>query len=328
MSELHSHFSNAPRNLRIVALSGGIGGAKLALGLYHYLDSNRLAVVCNPGDDFEHLGLTIWPDFDTVLYTLAGINDRNKGWGIADETWSFMSMLGQLGGPDWFQLGDRDLAMHVERTQHLNSGKSPFAFASRVSEKLGVKAKLLVCAEQPIRTIVQTTTGVLGFQEYFVRDKCVPEIKGFEFRGAKSAVANPQILEALSASDLDGIVICPSNPFISVDPILAIPSIRQALLSSVAPVVAVSPIVAGKALKGPTAKMMAELGVEVSARQVAKHYGEILDGFIVDSADTGLATDFGLPTRTCATIMNTLDDRVQLAHEVCDFLCELRDGRA
>jgi LPPG:FO 2-phospho-L-lactate transferase len=303
----------------VVALSGGIGGAKLALGLYRTLPPDCLMVVCNTGDDFEHLGLSISPDLDTVLYTLAGIANPETGWGRADETWIFMQALQQLGGETWFRLGDADLATHVERTRRLLTGESLSAISDDFRMRLGVHARLVPMCDEPVRTMVQTEEGVLAFQRYFVERRCAPKITGFEFRGAGEARPAPALREALESDRLEAVVICPSNPFISIDPILAVPGLRAAIAACRAPVVAVSPIIGGRAIKGPTAKMMAELGVPTSAQTVVEHYGDMLDGFVLDLADADQARAIDVPCMSTQTLMRSEDDKRRLASEVLAF---------
>jgi LPPG:FO 2-phospho-L-lactate transferase len=303
----------------VIALSGGIGGAKLALGLYRALPPDCLMVACNTGDDFEHLGLSISPDLDTVLYTLAGIANPATGWGRANETWTFMQALEELGGETWFRLGDADLATHVERTRRLAAGESLSAITNDFRRRLGVHARLVPMCDEPVRTMVRTENGVLPFQRYFVERRCAPKVTGFDFRGARDARPTPALLEAFGSEQLDAVVICPSNPFISIDPILAIPGMRAAIAACRAPVVAVSPIIGGRAVKGPTAKMMAELGMPTSASAVAKHYGGLLDGFVLDHADTDQAAEIDLPCLAARTLMVSEDDKRTLASEVLAF---------
>lgn len=309
-------MSAAPR---VVALSGGIGGAKLALGLYRTLPPDGLMVVCNTGDDFEHLGLSISPDLDTVLYTLAGIANPKTGWGRANETWTFMQALEQLGGETWFKLGDADLATHLERTRRLAAGESLSAITADLCRRLAVRARVAPMCDQPVRTMVQTESGVLPFQRYFVERRCEPKVAGFEFRGASEARPTPALCEALASDRVEAVVICPSNPFISIDPIFAVPGIRAAMAACRVPVVAVSPIIGGRAVKGPTAKMMTELGLPTSARAVAAHYDGLLDGFILDAADAAEAEVIDLPCLTTRTLMASEDDKRTLAAEVLAF---------
>jgi len=311
-------------NGRVLAISGGIGGAKLALGLYRVLGPDRLTVLANTGDDFEHLGLSISPDLDTLLYTLAGINDPQQGWGRRDETWTFMQVLESLGGETWFRLGDGDLAMHVERTRQLEQGQSLTQITNMFCQRLGVRAELLPMSDDRVQTQVHTNAGVLDFQDYFVRQACAPEVTGFEFAGAEMAKPNPLVIDALEDQELTAVVICPSNPFISVDPVLAVPGVRDALLRCTAPTVAVSPIIRGKAVKGPTDKMMRELGLPRTSAAIAGHYGELLDGIVLDSEDAESAAGIEVPVACTPTLMNTLEDREQLAREVLDFAGQLR----
>ena len=307
-----------------VALSGGVGGAKLALGLSRVLPGDALTVVCNTADDFDHLGLRICPDLDTVMYTLAGISNRVTGWGQAHETWSFLEALSHLGGETWFRLGDRDLATHVERTQRLRGGESLTEVTAALCRALGIAARVLPMSDDPVRTVVLTETGELSFQHYFVRDACAPTVSGFRFAGIDAARPSPAFLQTLEDDATAATLVCPSNPFVSVDPVLALDGVEEALRRAAAPVVAVSPIVGGAAIKGPAAKMMAELGMPVTAAGVARHYRErdLLDGFVIDDADAGQAAeieDLGLPTLVTGTVMETLADRERLATETIDF---------
>jgi LPPG:FO 2-phospho-L-lactate transferase len=302
-----------------VALSGGIGGAKLALGLARLL-GGRLTVIVNTGDDFEHLGLAISPDVDTTLYTLAGVANPETGWGRRDETWSFIEAVAELGGPTWFRLGDRDLATHVERTRRLRAGETPTAVTALLSERLGVAARVLPMSDDPVRTVVEGDTGTLAFQEYFVRDQCRPVVRSLRYEGAGAARMSAQAEAALSAATLGGVILCPSNPWLSVDPILAVPGMRAALRASGAPVIAVSPIVGGRAVKGPTAKIMAELGLAPDVRSIARHYAGLLDALVVDAADGETAKDLPLRTSVTGTLMQTVDDKIALARH-CLALC-------
>jgi LPPG:FO 2-phospho-L-lactate transferase len=305
--------------MTVVALSGGIGGAKLALGLYRELPPDALMVVCNTGDDFEHLGLSISPDLDTVLYTLAGIANPATGWGRAEETWSFMAALAELGGETWFQLGDRDLATHVERTRRRAAGATLAAISADFARRLGVRARLLPMCDAPVRTLVDTDEGVLLFQRYFVERRCAPVVRGFAFAGAATARPPAALVEALAGARVEAVVICPSNPFISIDPILAVSGMRAALAACRAPVVAVSPIIGGRAVKGPTAKMMSELGLEVSSLTIAEHYAGLIDGLVLDHADAGEIAAIGLPCLPTATLMSDEADKRRLAQDVLAF---------
>ena len=315
---------------RILALTGGVGGAKLALGLTHVLPPGQLSFLVNTGDDFEHLGLTICPDIDTLLYTLAGEANPETGWGRRHESWQCMDALGQLAGDTWFRLGDRDLATHLVRTQALATGATLTEVTARLAERLGVAPKILPMTDQRVSTIVHTDGGELAFQHYFVRDRCEPAVTGFHFDGVEAARPSPALRALLRAPDLDGILICPSNPFVSIDPILSVPGLREALIEAPAPVVAVAPIVAGQAIKGPTAKMMSELGVPRQADAVAGHYGDLLDGFILDVTDAALqprVEALGMATVAAQTLMLTLHDRINLARTALDFLASLQPTR-
>ena len=300
----------------VLALSGGVGGAKLALGLYRILPPDCLTVVANTGDDFEHLGLSISPDLDTLLYTLSGQDNPELGWGRVGETWNFMAALEALGGETWFRLGDGDLATHVERTRRLKAGESLSAVIDDFRLRLGIAARLLPMSDDPVRTRLRIREGWLDFQDYFVRLRCAPVIDRLEFAGAETARLHPDLLAALADPSLRAVVICPSNPFISIDPILALPGIRAALHECRAPVVAVSPIIGGKAVKGPTAKMMAELGLSVDAATVARHYRDFLDLYIADEEDAAAVAGLEMPVVLTRTLMQSLADREALARTV------------
>jgi LPPG:FO 2-phospho-L-lactate transferase len=319
-------MSTALAQGRIVALSGGVGGAKLSVGLAHIL-RERLSIVVNTGDDFEHLGLTISPDVDTTLYTLADLVNPETGWGRRDETWSFMQATAALGAPDWFRLGDADLALHVERTRRLRAGETLSAITADVARKFGIDAHVLPMSDAPVRTLVETADGSLPFQDYFVRLRCAPVITALRFEGAAAARPSPQVLAALSQPDLAGIVICPSNPWLSVDPILAVPGMTQAIRAAAVPVIAVTPIIAGQAVKGPTAKIMGELGLAGDALAVAAHYRGLIDGFVLDARDAALAGRFDIPVHVAQTLMRSKDDKIALAAECLDFCAGLRGRR-
>jgi LPPG:FO 2-phospho-L-lactate transferase len=310
----------------VIALCGGIGGAKLALGLYRVLDRGRLTVVVNTGDDFEHLGLTISPDVDTVLYTLGGLADPDRGWGRAKETWRFMDALRELGESDWFNLGDRDLAMHVLRTQWLRKGESLAAFTVQVAARFGIAAAIVPMTEAPVRTILATDEGDLPFQHYFVRRRCEPIVRAVRFAGAEDSEPATGLLDAL-ARPLRAIVLCPSNPYLSIDPILAVPGLAAALAAASAPVIAVSPIVGGDAVKGPTAKMMRELGLPVTNQAIAAHYRGLIDALAIDTADAAERAKIDVPVLATNTLMRSIADRERLAREVLSFADALtREG--
>jgi LPPG:FO 2-phospho-L-lactate transferase len=314
----------------VVALSGGIGGAKLALGLSRILPAANLLVVANVGDDFEHLGLHISPDADTLMYTLAGLDNSKLGWGRQDESWAFMETLKALGGDDWFRLGDRDLAVHVERTRRLQRGETLSAITADFCRRLGVGPRVLPATDDRLRTRLRTDEGWLDFQDYFVRLQCRPVVREFAFEGAEHARPHPDLLTALGDKRLRAVVICPSNPFISVEPILAVLGMRQALSACAAPIIAVSPIIGGRAVKGPTAKMMVELGMIPSAAAVAQRYGAILDGYVIDAGDADEAPRVSPRVTLAPTLMTTLAEREQLARvvlEAADALASLKSRR-
>ena len=305
----------------IIALSGGIGGAKLALGLSRVLPPEELLIIANTGDDFEHYGLTICPDTDTLLYTLAGLDNPQLGWGRADESWAFMETLASLGGADWFRLGDRDLALHVLRSHRLRAGDSLSAITDDFRQRFGIGPRILPMSDDPVRTKIGTDQGWLDFQDWFVRLRAEPLARAVKFAGVEQARPQPVLLEALRAQPR-GIVICPSNPFISIEPILAVPGLRDAIAASGAPVVAVSPIIAGQAVKGPTARMFEALGVTPSAAAVAARYGDLLDGYVMEHGDDGT----GITPRVfhAATLMRDLDDKTALARQVLAAIEALR----
>jgi len=307
---------------RYLAITGGVGGAKLALGLAKILTPGQLAFAVNTGDDFQHLGLHISPDIDTLMYTLSGENNPETGWGRKGESWQFMDTLAQLGGETWFQLGDKDLALHVERTRRLAAGQSLTCTTSALAASLGIAHPIWPMSDDSVSTQVLTAGGPLAFQHYFVRDKCAPVVTGFAFPGSGNARINPEILHWLDQPDLAGVILCPSNPFVSIDPLLSLPGMRERLVRCKAPVIAVSPIVAGAAIKGPTAKMMHELSLPVSATAVLEHYADFLDGFIVDALDAGLQGEMvtsGVTIKKAQTVMDSLDDRVALARVCVEF---------
>jgi LPPG:FO 2-phospho-L-lactate transferase len=301
---------------KVVALSGGVGGAKLALGLSRVLGPGELTVIANTGDDFEHFGLAISPDLDTLLYTLAGLDDPVRGWGRRNETWAFMAALEALGGETWFQLGDADLATHVERSRRLREGDSLTAITDDFRHRLGVASRLLPMSDDPVRTRVKTEVGWLDFQDYFVRRRCEPSITAIIFAGAEQARPQPEFIAALADPSLSAVVICPSNPLISIEPILAVPGIRAALRKTAAPVVAVSPIIGGKAVKGPTAKMLRELGKSASASTVARRYRDFIDAYLIDEADAADTVALDVPVMIAPIVMRTLEDRDRLARIV------------
>ncbi len=305
--------------MKIVALAGGVGGAKLAHGLSLELAPEDLTIVVNTGDDFEHFGLHIAPDLDTVCYTLAGLANPDTGWGRTEETWQAISEVERLGGPAWFHLGDRDLGTHLERTRLLKTGMPLSEITRKFCAAWGVRPSVLPMADQPVRTVVETDEGDLAFQEYFVYRRCEPHVHGFEFRGIEAATPGPGVLEALAAAE--AVVICPSNPWVSIAPILSIPGIREAVQSRLT--VAVSPIIGGEAVRGPAAKMYAEMGITPSAAAVAAHYQGLARGFVYDQADSELGPEvarYMLWIFATQTLMRTFQDRQRLAKDVLNFI--------
>jgi LPPG:FO 2-phospho-L-lactate transferase len=306
--------------MKVCALAGGVGGAKLASGLQDVLAPGDLSVVVNTADDFDLWGLHICPDLDTVVYTLAGISNPDTGWGIADESFETLNMLESYGEETWFQLGDRDLATHILRTSRMHSGETITEVTVGLSVALGVESAVLPMSDDPVSTVLDTPEGRLDFQEYFVRRGQRDEVLGIELRGIQDAGPTERVLAALS--DADAIVLCPSNPVVSVGPILALPGITEALASASAPKVAVSPIVGGRALKGPADRMLASLGHEVSATGVARMYAGLVDGMVVDRTDEGERAGIealGMCVLTTGSVMRDTEDRARLAAETLEF---------
>lgn len=299
---------------QIVAFAGGVGGAKLAHGLAQILSPEELTIIVNTGDDFEHLGLSISPDLDTVCYTLGGLANPETGWGRVNETWNTIANVERLGGPAWFRLGDQDIATHLERTRRLKAGQPLSQITRDFCKAWGIQHTVLPMSDSPVRTMVDTDEGELAFQEYFVHRLCEPRVKGFRFDGVEAAVPAPGAVDALDAAD--AIIFCPSNPWVSIDPILhVIKKVNK-------PVVAVSPIIGGKTVKGPAAKMYTELGITPSALAVAKHYRTILTGFVLDNADAAIENDIkdlNVKTLVTDTLMNHLTERTRLANDVLNF---------
>jgi LPPG:FO 2-phospho-L-lactate transferase len=313
---------------RIVALAGGVGGAKLADGLARVL-GDRLVVVVNTGDDFEHLGLHISPDLDTVMYTLAGIADPERGWGLRDESWTFMEQVSRLGGPDWFRLGDRDIATHAIRTNRLRAGDTLTAVTADLCRALGISSQLLPMSDQPVRTKVHSGGLTLPFQDYFVRLRCAIPVERLSFDGDAAAHLNPLVDAMRGAEAPEAIIICPSNPYLSVDPILSVPAMRGWIKHTGAPVIAVSPIVGGAAIKGPAAKIMQELGVQPSVTSVAAHYRGLIDGLVIDTIDDVHVADIqamGIATNVTGTVMRSIEDRTTLAQSCLTFLEAVGSG--
>jgi LPPG:FO 2-phospho-L-lactate transferase len=312
----------------IVALAGGVGGAKLADGLARVL-GDRLVVVVNTGDDFEHLGLHISPDLDTVMYTLGGIADPERGWGLRGETWTFMEQVSRLGGPDWFRLGDRDIATHAIRTDRLRAGDTLTAVTTDLCRALGISSRLLPMSDQPVRTTIHSGGLTLPFQDYFVRMRCEIPVERLSFDGAAAAHLNPLVEAMRGAEAPEAIIICPSNPYLSVDPILSVPAMRGWIKHTGAPVIAVSPIVGGAAIKGPAAKIMQELGVQPSVTSVAAHYRGLIDGLVIDTIDDVHVADIqamGIATNVTGTVMRSIEDRKTLAQDCLTFLQSIGSG--
>ncbi|NOH02401.1 MAG: 2-phospho-L-lactate transferase [Chloroflexi bacterium] len=309
------HRPSSTVHRHIVALAGGVGGAKLAHGLAQVLPPEDLTVIVNTGDDFEHLGLYICPDLDTVCYTLAGLANPETGWGRVDETWNAIANIEKLGGPAWFRLGDQDLATHLERTRRLKEGQTLSQITSDFCKAWGISQKVLPMSDSPVRTMVDSDEGVLAFREYFVHRRREPRVKGFRFDGVEVAGPAPGVREALESAE--AVVICPSNPWVSIDPILKV------IKTIDKPVVAVSPIIGGKTVKGPAAKMYAELGIEPSALAVARHYRTILTAFVLDNADAAIESEIkklNIKTLVADTLMNEVQNRARLANEVLRFI--------
>jgi LPPG:FO 2-phospho-L-lactate transferase len=305
--------------VKIAVLAGGVGGARLASGFYQTLAPEDLSVIVNTGDDFEHLGLRICPDLDTVTYTLAGLANRDTGWGLAEDTFEALGALERVGGPSWFRLGDRDLATHLQRTAWLSQGLRLTEATARLCRALGVTADVLPMTDDLFATKVVTPEGELDFQDYFVRQRCEPVVREIRFAGVEAARPTAEVVEALEAAD--GIVIAPSNPFVSIEPILSLAGVRERVASK--PAVAVSPIVGGQAIKGPAAKMLGELGLDVSPASVAKRYAGAIQGFVMDQQDAALADgvrSLGLEVTVAQTIMRSDEDRASLAGDCIGLL--------
>lgn len=302
-----------------LGLCGGVGGAKLAKGLAQILAGDELRLAVNVGDDFEHLSLPISPDLDTVLYTLAGVANERQGWGRDSESTAVLDELRRLGGEDWFMLGDKDIALHLLRRGLLDEGMSLTAVTAMLARRCGVNTPILPATDDPLRTVLDTEEGRLSFQDYFVRRRCAPAVHAVRFEGAESARLNPAIAETLVHPALAGVIVCPSNPYLSIEPMLAIPKFRELLCSVSCPVIAVSPIVAGAALKGPAAKMMRELGHECSSNTIAELYSDFVGLVLVDRADAALAE--GNPRIAVAeTVMRTSNDSIALARCCLDLI--------
>lgn len=321
------NLSHEGNDSRVVALAGGVGGAKLAEGLQQRLGS-RLTVVGNVADDEEFWGLHVSPDLDTVMYWLSGVNDEVRGWGLKDESWHTFSSLEQIGSEPWFRLGDRDLATHLTRTALLREGKTLTQATKRLAEGWGMKAHLLPVTDDYLRTIIETESGKLRFQEYFVKHRWQPAIRAIHFEGVEQASATTQVLEAISQAE--AIILCPSNPFVSIEPLLVVKPMQDILQKTKAPLIAVSPIIGGKAIKGPAAKIFSELGQTPSAFAVAQRYQDILDGFLLDEQDAEQANriaDLGLHVAIANTLMIDAKSRLCVADAVLELAARVGIGR-
>ena len=306
-------------DLKVAALAGGVGGAKLADGLAQVLQHDHLTIIVNTADDFIHLGLRISPDLDTVCYTLAGVANPETGWGRINETWHVFESLKEMGMPDWFLLGDSDLATHLIRSIRMSEGRTLSQVTQDFCGMWGIYIKVLPMSDEVIRTWVYTNEGDLEFQEYFVHQRCKPIVKGFKFEGAEKSKPAPGVLEAID--QCDAIIICPSNPWVSIDPILCVPNIKAAVENKL--VIAVSPIIKSKTIKGPAAKMFMEMGIKPSALSVAQHYGSIIDCLVIDNSDVSLEreiNELGIRTFVTDILMRDRSDRGRLAKEIIEYI--------
>ena len=317
MTELRS----CPNGLCV--LSGGVGGAKLVLGLSQVLNNDDFMTIVNTGDDFVHLGLKICPDIDTIIYTLAELVDQERGWGLKDESWNFLDKTKLLGGESWFNLGDKDLATHVHRTQRLAKGEDLTSITKNLASSFGVEAKIVPMTNDLVSTVVETREGDLAFQHYFVRDRCLPIVKRFRFEGIKSSVINPSIKEYGEENNKSAVLLAPSNPFVSIDPIIGVPGMTEELVTMKGPKIAISPIINSKAIKGPAAKMMQELGIPSTSIEVANHYKGLIDAIVIDHADAALSEkieDMGIKVFVTNTVMHSLKEKITLANECLNFI--------
>ncbi len=302
----------------IVVLVGGVGGAKLALGLVRILPPESLTVIVNTGDDFWHYGLRICPDLDTIMYTLSDLVNRDNGWGVVDDSRNMLDMMQRYGEEPWFGLGDRDLATHLLRTRLLREGYLLTGITKKLTTALGVKHRVLPMTDAPVETMVDTVEyGELDFQTYFVRYRWQPTVKALRFDDCENAAMTISVQEALASADV--ILIAPSNPWLSIAPILSIPGMRETIVGRDVPRVAITPIIGGRAIKGPTAKLMSELGYEVNAQTVAEYYGDLIDSFVYDEQDIGLEIK-EIRTIAMNTIMNTESDKSALAQNVLNWI--------
>lgn len=324
---MSSKLEEACKNLKVTALAGGVGGAKLLVGLDKVLQPGHLTAIVNTGDDFSHFGLHISPDLDSVCYALAGLANPLHGWGRKDETWHTLEELRRIGAPDWFALGDKDVAWHLERRRLLDSGETLTQVTAHFCKIFGIQSQILPMCDEAAPTLIKTKEGEwLGFQDYFVRQKCQPEVAEIALLGNREVDASHLVIRTLRAADL--IVLAPSNPWVSIDPILALKGVKEIVLEK--PAVAVSPIIQGNALKGPAAKMFNELGIQPSALAVRQHYKELLDGFIFDNLDVENAENWepsAIINKSCQTIMKDEADKTTLAEAVISLGVRILEGR-
>lgn len=320
-------FETEYKNFKVTAMAGGVGGAKLLVGLDKVMQPGQLTAIVNTGDDFSHFGLHVSPDLDSVCYALAGMADPLHGWGRKDETWQVLEELRRISAPDWFALGDRDLAWNLERTRLLIDGKTLSEVTAQFCELFGIHSRVLPMCDEPAPTLIKTKEGEwLGFQDYFVRLRCQPEIAEIALLGNKEISASELVIQALEEADL--IVLAPSNPWVSIDPILALGGVENILQEKT--VIAVSPIIQGSALKGPAAKMFSDLGINPSSEAVRKHYEDFLDGFIFDDLDVKYAENWqasAIINEACQTIMKTDEDKIALAKAVISLGARILQGR-
>lgn len=311
--------------MKIIALSGGVGGAKLAIGLQEVLDPGDLTVVVNTADDFEHWGLNICTDLDTVMYTLAGVNDEKNGWGRADETYAVMESMSKIGAEEWFTLGDRDMATHLRRTEWLHQNISLTEVTERLRRSFGIPSTILPMSDSSVQTLVHTDEGDMPFQHYFVRCRCEPMVIDLTYVGADRAQASDALLDAIG--EADAIILCPSNPYLSIDPILSVRKIRETVRTAKKPKIAVSNIVGGEAIKGPAAKMMMEMGKDVNPLTIVQHYGDLIDGFVLDEQDksqqTAIKKSAKVELMVTDTVMNSMEIKRELASKILDFAKQL-----
>lgn len=307
---------------RYIAISGGIGGAKLALGLDKLLEQGQLDIIANTGDDFEHFGLSISPDVDTLLYTLAGLNNTELGWGRRDESWNFLEACKAMEMDTWFQLGDRDLAIHLYRTSKLAEGRTLSEITRSLCEKLNIQSNIIPMSNDPVRTMLRNDDGQMSFQEYFVKNKCEPQVKEIFYEGVECAEMSPAFSTALTDPNLKAIIICPSNPFLSIGPVLALRGLKHALVSTGKPVMLVSPVIEGQSVKGPTSKLMKELGLESSVEAIAGIHRDIITHIVIDTKDSSAKASIekmGMEVVCMNILMNTADDKTGLAGSLLEL---------